>query len=64
MVKVVTFFLIGILILAMFGKLRLPKLPNPLRKRGVETAVKCKKCGAYIVGKGPCACEKKKNKSR
>jgi hypothetical protein len=49
LVKVVTFFLIGIAILAMFGRLRFPgqtRLKN----------AKCAKCGRYIIGKGPCSC--------
>lgn len=52
MVKVVTFFLIGMIILAMFGRLRLPKLPKFGRKElGTE---KCKKCGGYMVDGKPC----------
>ena len=49
LVKIVTFFLIGIAVLAMFGKLRFPgqkKLEN----------VKCPKCGRYRIGKGSCSC--------
>ena len=49
LVKIVTFFLIGIAVLAMFGKLRFPgqkKLEN----------VKCPKCGRYRIGRGSCSC--------
>ena len=49
LVKVVTFFLIGIAVLAMFGRLRFPgqtRLKN----------AKCVKCGRYSIGKGPCSC--------
>ncbi len=42
-------FLIGILVLAMFGRLRLPGADR-LSSR------KCKNCGRFKIGKGPCAC--------
>ncbi len=56
MVKVVTFFLIFMLALAMFGKLRMPYVQ---KKKGVKRAKKCPSCGAYIIGNGPCSCKKK-----
>ncbi|MGR3363165.1 MAG: hypothetical protein ACU0CY_03200 [Maritimibacter harenae] len=49
MVKIVSLFLIGMLVLAMFGRLRIPgakKLSN----------AKCPKCGRFRLGKGPCEC--------
>ena len=49
MVKVVTFFLIGMLILAMFGRLRFPG-------QKMISSRKCAKCGRYRIGKGPCGC--------
>ncbi len=52
MVKAVTFFLIGILVLAMFGRLRLPG-----QKR--LASHKCPSCGRYRIGRGPCPCTKK-----
>jgi hypothetical protein len=57
-IKAVSLFLIGILVLAMFGRLKVPKINNPLNKTKPLGARKCKKCGSYILGKGPCACEK------
>ncbi len=58
MVKAVTFFLIGMIILAMFGKLRMPKLPRMKRPgRKVTEARKCPECGAYILGEGTCSCK-------
>lgn len=57
-IKAVSLFLILILVLAMFGRLRAPKLKNPLKKKSLETQ-KCKKCGSYILGDGPCACSQK-----
>lgn len=57
LVKIITFFLIGMAVLAMFGKLRVPKIGKP--KLGELPVKKCRKCGSYKIGKGPCACEKK-----
>ena len=49
LVKIVTFFLIGIAILAMFGRLKFPGQKKIL-------SAKCSKCGRYRLGQGPCAC--------
>lgn len=56
--KIVTFFLIGMAVLAMFGKLRMPKVG---KKDGTSLGAvrKCKHCGSYKIGKGPCPCQKK-----
>ena len=48
-VKIVTFFLIFMVVLGMFGKLRLPGARQIADKR-------CKRCGRFRIGKGPCAC--------
>jgi hypothetical protein len=48
-IKVISLFLIGMMVLAMFGKLRLPKIGSKKVKR-------CKKCGAHLIGKGACDC--------
>ena len=48
-IKVISLFLIGMMVLAMFGKLRLPKI-------GIKKAKRCKKCGAHLIGKGTCTC--------
>jgi len=58
-IKAVSLFLILMLVLAMFGRLRAPKLKNPLKRKPLETK-KCKKCGSYILGDGPCDCTKKR----
>jgi hypothetical protein len=50
LVKIVTFFLIGIAALAMFGRL---KFPGQTRLKNI----KCPKCGRYSIGKGPCSCD-------
>ena len=51
-VKIVTLFLIAIAVLAMFGRLRV-RLPG----RDRLTSSKCRRCGRYKIGKGPCPCE-------
>jgi hypothetical protein len=53
MVKVVSLFLIAILALGMFGKLRVPKI-----RKGPRKARKCKSCGNYLIGDAPCQCKK------
>ncbi len=47
--KIVTLFLVGMGVLAMFGKLTYPG------KKRLQSA-KCPKCGRYRIGKGPCPC--------
>ncbi len=56
MVLVVSLFLIFMLVLAMFGRLRMPKIKNPLRRDRVKAAVKCKKCGRYTLKGETCEC--------
>ncbi len=57
MIKVVTVFLIGMMILALMGRLRLPKrLQNLKRGRMRLAAAKCPACGRYRIGSGPCRC--------
>jgi hypothetical protein len=55
LVKIVTFFLVGMVVLAMFGRLRVPgigKISPKVLGRG-----RCKSCGAPLVGKTPCPCD-------
>lgn len=49
--KIVILFLVGMGVLAMFGKYKFPG-----QKR--LAAMKCRKCGRYRIGKGSCSCEK------
>ena len=56
LIKVVSLFLIAMLVLGMFGKLRLPKRPRFKRRDKIGTASKCPRCGAFNPGKGPCPC--------
>ncbi|WP_168771170.1 hypothetical protein [Palleronia sediminis] len=51
-VKVVVLFLVGMAVLAMFGRLR---LPGPLSK---GKPGKCRACGRPKIGRGPCSCGK------
>jgi hypothetical protein len=53
LVKIVTLFLIGMGVLAMFGRLRFPGRARLARLRG-----KCPGCGAPSIGRGPCPCGK------
>ena len=53
-VKAVTLFLVGMAVLAMFGKLRFGKG----RFLSGKTAKSCPKCGRHLIGKGPCPCTK------
>lgn len=55
MVKVVTFFLIGMVILALFGRLR---FPGGSAVRRLSRSAKCPECGRFRIGKGPCDCSK------
>lgn len=57
MVKIITLFLIFILVLAMFGRLRLPKVPGLKSKKKVQAAVKCPKCGRYNIAGKDCDCK-------
>lgn len=56
LVKIVTFFLIFMAILAMLGRLRFPRLT---RRRGPGRPAKCPDCGQFVIGRLPCACKTK-----
>lgn len=58
-IKIVALFLVAMLVLGMFGKLRVPRLPRRRPPNRVADARKCPKCGGYILGEGPCACSRK-----
>lgn len=51
-VKIVTIFLAVMALLAMIGRLRLPGR-DTMSRLGTR---KCKGCGRYRIGKGPCSC--------
>ncbi|NIZ08276.1 hypothetical protein HCZ97_02435 [Pseudooceanicola sp. HF7] len=48
--KVVILFLVGMGVLAMFGKLNVPGMK---RKKSLT----CPSCGRHRIGKGPCPCK-------
>jgi hypothetical protein len=62
MVKVVTFFLIAMIILAMVGRLKMPKIDLPGKKKKIHKAEKCENCGSFVLTKGKCACGHKPKK--
>lgn len=59
MVKAVTLFLIAVLVLAMFGRLRLPGLRRTADRLRGRWAATCPKCGNPNPGGGPCLCERR-----
>ena len=60
LLKVVTFFLIGMAVLALFGRLRWPGGAPRIGKRSDSPAKpgRCRACGAFRIGSGPCPCGK------
>lgn len=48
--KIITLFLVFMAVLALFGRLRMPKLS--LKRPG-----RCPSCGRPKLGKGPCPCK-------
>jgi len=48
-VKIISLFLIAMVVLAMFGRLRFPGSKRLAR-------AKCPKCGRFRIGKGACGC--------
>ncbi|SDF30925.1 hypothetical protein [Limimaricola pyoseonensis] len=56
LIKIATLFLVVMAVLAMFGRLRLPKVRGP---RGLLGGGKtCPACGRPRIGRGPCDCGK------
>lgn len=58
MSKAVIFFLIFIMVLGIFGRLRLPKVKNPFKRKSVKATEKCEKCGRYNMAGETCSCGK------
>ncbi|WP_165937565.1 hypothetical protein [Antarcticimicrobium sediminis] len=54
--KIVSLFLVGMAVLAMFGKLRFPGQKK-------LSSVRCPRCGRFRIGSGPCACGHKGRRS-
>lgn len=57
-VKIVSLFLIGMAVLAMFGRLRLPGPGGRKIAFGRSKSAKCPQCGRHRIGSGPCPCGK------
>ncbi|NDV02310.1 hypothetical protein [Pseudoroseicyclus tamaricis] len=55
--KVITLFFVFMAVLAMFGRLRFPKLPDSVTRRLGRT---CPDCGRPQIGKGPCPCRERR----
>ena len=49
LIKIVSIFLLAMVVLAMFGRLRLPGRDRMATRR-------CTRCGRFRIGKGPCDC--------
>lgn len=56
MIKIVSIFLILMVVLAMFGRLRMPKIKNPLKRKKVQPGEKCDACGRYNLAGETCIC--------
>ncbi|MCB2135436.1 MAG: hypothetical protein KDE08_05745 [Rhodobacteraceae bacterium] len=52
MIKVISFFLIGMAVLALFGRLRFPAIMA--RRKGAR----CRSCGRPLIGNSPCVCQR------
>lgn len=59
MSKAVLIFLIFIILLGIFGKLRLPLFPKIKRNSAMSQAKKCKECGSYMFKDIDCSCKTK-----
>jgi len=58
--KIITLFLVFMAVLAMFGKLSAKGITKGVGKAlGIKKPKRCDKCGSFLIGKGPCACERK-----
>lgn len=55
--KGISLFLVAMVALALFGRVRLGGLlPGGSAKTSLKKPVKCKSCGRFLIGKGPCDC--------
>ena len=52
LVKIVTFFLIGMVVLAMIGRLRVPGIG----KVTLQKPKRCKACKRFLFNSDPCPC--------
>lgn len=54
--KIVSLFLIVMLVLGMFGKLRLPRIGRPRDPNRLGRPGKCPECGKFLLGGTKCTC--------
>nr|WP_114965445.1 hypothetical protein [Alkalilacustris brevis] len=54
--KIVSLFLIVMLVLGMFGKLRLPRIGRPRDQGRLGRPGKCPRCGKFLLGGAKCTC--------
>lgn len=59
LIKGMTLFLVVMAVLAMFGKLRMPRIKGP-RGPG-RLSARCPDCGRPKIGRGPCPCKTTSN---
>ncbi len=59
--KGVVLFLAFMAVLAMFGRLRMPRLPRPDLRRRLGATPRCKRCGTPIPGGGDCPCQDRRS---
>ena len=59
LLKVITFFLLFMAVLGIFGKWRNKLLGKPTDRKALGRPRKCEKCGRFLIGGGPCNCGKK-----
>lgn len=64
LVKIVTLFLVGMVIVALIGRLRWPRGGRGAARRGADSGrvappTICGHCGRFIVGKGDCDCQRR-----
>ncbi|RAP39934.1 hypothetical protein BYZ73_17760 [Rhodovulum viride] len=58
LLKVALLFLVGMAVLGMFGKLRLPRPRGGGLALGRRRPARCPHCGRFRIGSGPCPCGK------
>jgi uncharacterized membrane protein YfcA len=56
LVKIVTLFLIAMAVLAMFGRLKMPRIGRKKETR-LQGRKSCPRCGRFLIGKGDCDCK-------
>jgi hypothetical protein len=61
LVKIVTLFLLGMVLIGLLGKQLFPgAISRGLRRKmGLQDASRCPRCGRYLFGKGGCDCRSK-----